>query len=206
MKKILCLFGALMLAALMCSCTKIIEAQPIGNGGLPSIPSATEMNNSNFQQGSDDTLNNNPINGFDTLHTAPPASGSHETSDISKILFYETYNQEVHNAIAVDIGSKMLYTNPDINFLDLDEPDYQMSEEDVQIVLDILQKYNVMAWDELYTEEAEYEDGYSWIMYIQYADGTVNSFAGRGPSKNSVVPEKFDAFVDEMMEFIKTRK
>lgn len=205
MKKLLCIIMALLLGALISACTEEINPQSSTNSDPPPASIETSPNNSNSQQESDTPMGTNQINGFDTLKNAPLASEVHESSDIIKILFYEAFDGQTHNAIAIDIGSKMLYTNPDINFLDLDAPDYSMTDDDIQIVLDILDNNNILDWNAVYSVDAEYEDGYGWVMYIQYSDGTVNRFIGSGPVKDSVIPENFDVFVEEMITFIKAK-
>lgn len=64
-------------------------------------------------------------------------------------------------------------------------------------------KHGVQDWNSDYTfEDAEsYEDGYSWRLWLQFEDGTVEKHFGKGTSKEKLTPEKFESFAEELYQF-----
>ena len=145
------------------------------------------------------------ICGFEDLLKEPKSDKKQDVENIIKIMFFEWYDGQNHNEVAIDIGNKTLYTEPQINFIDIDEPDYSMSNDDVKTLFNIINKNNILNWESNYIENGEYEDGYSWGLFIQYQDGNVNSFIGKGQTKENVVPENFDAFVNEITDFSQSK-
>jgi len=173
---------------IFCSCTKKNVEESIG-GNMSMV--------------------NVELCGFSELREAERTTAAHALEDITKIMFYEYAYQRQFNEVAIDIHNRRLYTYPVISStLDRRTPDYEMSIEEIEEVLTILEKYNILNWNETYfdeslTEEEEWE-AYTWVLFIQYSDGTVQRFAGMG-SYSVSKPENFDAFVEEMINFTHSR-
>jgi len=164
--------------------------------------------NINESTGSDISMSNTELCGFGELQQAERATETYALEYITKVMFFESYDEQLHNVVAIDLYNEQLYTYPTINrYLDSNMPDYEMSDNDIEYVLALLEKYEVLQWNSVYTEseEIEYEDGYSWILYIQYSNNTVSVFGGSGVSSANVTPENFDEFVDDMINFTHSR-
>lgn len=51
-----------------------------------------------------------------------------------------------------------------------------------------------------------FTDKYSWGLWIQFEDGTVEEHKGSGPPKqDEIIPENFTDFAEELKEFVKTK-
>ena len=145
---------------------------------------------------------------FGELEYSQETIGIHTLSDITKIYFYEGTSTETRREIAIDIGNRRLHTWPKISiYLDSNNTDYIMTEEEVEYVLNLLEKYDVLSWGRITTENTESTVGvtYSWVLYIQYSDGTISYFNGYGAHPTEVQPENFNEFVEDMINFTHSR-
>ena len=184
-KKIL--FVLFIVCVILCSCTNNTEESIGGNMSMVNVE----------------------LCGFSELREAERTTAAHALEDITKIMFYEHEDLQQLNGIAIDIYNRQLFTHPIVDGnLGYREPNYNMTVKDVEEVLTILEKYNILNWNETYfdeslTEEEEWE-AYTWVLFIQYSDGTVQRFAGMG-SYSVSKPENFDEFVEEMINFTHSR-
>ena len=170
------------------------------------------VSSSNTRGLEESTMNGNSIVSgelptFANIPTSPEATEPRAISEITKIIFFEAGYPQRYNEIAIDIANRRLYTYPDTFAFSFIEPDYIMNEDDVHQALELLEKYEVLSWErEIIGESPAGADGnYSWIMYIQYSDGTISIHSGQGVYMSQVQPENFNEFVGDMINFTHSR-
>lgn len=107
------------------------------------------------------------------------------------------------DTIAIDVTNNEIYVDPSWTTLGVDTFDEPVPVNDVQNVLEILEEYNVQDWKKDYTVEnpEDYEDGFSWRLWLQFEDGTVEKHGGSG-TEDGITPENFDGFFTELNEFV----
>jgi hypothetical protein len=138
---------------------------------------------------------------FYFINKAPQASKKHPLDELIKIYFSDGQNK----AIAIDIGNNEVYIDPRWSGMGVDtlEETVELNQEDV--LLDILEKHRVQEWKYDYTTEDpdSYQDGYGWLLVLQFADGTVEKHRGAGTDFDKITPESFDGFTQELQGFMK---
>jgi len=212
LKKFVLLGIALVICITICTCTDSESEISTSPGNVSnSVSNSPEGNIQNSDEGREVTVDNQELSNFDDLDDLPSAITQHSLTDITKILSYEHYDMQRQNGTAIDIQNKNLYTEPEIGYIRLAEPDYNMTDEDVETVLNILDKYDVLNWDSTYGEKPDDDpdnvmDGdANWYLYIQYSDGTVSGIQGYGRYSESY-PEGAESFMDEMIAFTYSKK
>ncbi len=149
-----------------------------------------------------------PIKDFSRIDKLEQSTEQQDIDKIVKILFYESNNMQYKNTIAIDIGNQAMYLNPQVPTLGLVNADYKMTEDDVKEVQNIIIKYDIQSWKEDYSDNknSNNEDGYGWVLYLEYADRTVERHFGTGMYRKDVIPENFDAFIKEITNFVDNKK
>lgn len=140
------------------------------------------------------------------IFKAPKTREKNVLSKVIKIAFVENNDSEQH-IIGLEIDREVIHIEPwmtSVGILSLEEKEKVEAIEDV---IDILEKYRVQNWQEDYTHKdvLANEDGYSWSLWIQFEDGTVEKHGGSWPSKKDVIPENFSDFADALKEFVETK-
>ncbi len=127
---------------------------------------------------------------------APEATEKHPLNELIKIYFST-------KAVAIDVGNNELLEKPRFATSGVTIFEEPLPFDDKEGLLGILEKYNVQEWKANYTtaDPDTYDDGYGWMMLLQFEDGTVERYQGLGSYKEDVVPENFDEFADEMEAF-----
>ena len=112
-------------------------------------------------------------------------------------------DSSLSDTIAIDVTNNEIYVDPSWTTLGVDTFDEPVPVNDVQNVLEILEEYNVQDWKKDYTVEnpEDYEDGFSWRLWLQFEDGTVEKHGGSG-TEDGITPENFDGFFTELNEFV----
>ncbi|BAC14732.1 hypothetical protein [Oceanobacillus iheyensis HTE831] len=154
-------------------------------------------------KGEDDNMSEIDIYNFKNIEKAPVASETQPLEKVIKIFFDETSMDAPYQAIAIDIKSNEIYKNPIISRRGLRAQDGIIEVNSTAEVYDILEKHDVQNWEEDYTFEdtSTYEDGYSWRLWLQYEDGTIEKHGGKGTDVDKLTPDNFTTFVDELREF-----
>lgn len=136
---------------------------------------------------------------------APKARKKNDLSKVIKIVFTEM-DQSKEHTIGLDIDRKVIHIEPWITQIGILSTKEKEEVEDLEEVNNILEKHNVQEWKMDYTleESFSFEDEYSWGLWIQFEDGTVEEHRGSGSSKQEVIPENFTDFAEEIKEFVKT--
>ncbi|MBC2019810.1 hypothetical protein HCA81_02050 [Listeria booriae] len=149
-----------------------------------------------------------PTKDFSRIGKLKIATQTQELNRVVKILFYEAGDMQYKNVVAIDIGNKVMYLDPHVQTVGREMPNYNMMDSDIEQVRSIFQKYDIQKWKAEYSVEdrSTYEDGYGWIMYLEYADRTVEKHEGFGTTKSDVIPSNFNDFVDEIIGFVNTKK
>ena len=147
-----------------------------------------------------DTRNDVDIFDFYFINRAPAATEKHPLDELIKI-YFSTKN------VAIDVGNKELLEKPRFATNGVTIFEDPLPFDDKEGLLEILEKYRVQEWKEDYTtvDPKTYDDGYGWMMLLQFEDGTVERYKGSGPYKEDVVPENFDDFADEIEAFKKEK-
>ncbi len=137
---------------------------------------------------------------FYFINRVPAATEKHPLDELIKIYFST-------KAVAIDVGNNELLEKPRFatNGVTIFEDPLPFDDKDG--LIEILEKYQVQEWKDNYTTEDpdSYQDGYGWMMLLQFEDGAVERYQGSGPYKEDVVPENFDDFADEMEAFKKEK-
>lgn len=140
---------------------------------------------------------------FENIVRAPEATKKHAINDVIKIYFSEWTFDDPYEPIAIDIKNNEIYVNPSINIREFRADDsFQIS--DANKILEILEKYDVQSWEKDYTFEDPdtYQDGYSWSLWLQFEDGTVEKHSGEGTDVEKLTPKNFREFARELTKFV----
>lgn len=157
---------------------------------------------------------NRPISDFEELRSRklPESTELQSTDNIVKFYFYEVANAAIANKVIVDLQNKVSQMNPtDFHFsgeIDVVPFDITLSDKDIKTVTNILKDGKVSAWDKEYRDgdpellENLDTQGYSWVLFVQYKDGTMTVRTGLGVTKEKIQPEGYNEFVDGLTEFL----
>lgn len=140
---------------------------------------------------------------FKHIAKAPEAKEKQSIDKVTKVFFDESTFDKPYEAVAIDVENNEVYANPIISRRGLRAQDGILQISDADNVLSILEKYNIQSWDKEYTSDdtETYEDGYSWKLWLQYEDGTVEKHKGKGTNVEKVTPYQFDDFSKELSSF-----
>lgn len=138
------------------------------------------------------------------IKEAPKAIKNHDLSEVIKLVL--TKNEDLTDeTIAIDVEKNGIYIDPSIQLIGVRALKGMKEIDDIQKVIDILEKYHVQGWKEDYsTKEApsSTDAGVGWSMYIQFENGSVKHHMGSGTSMESVTPEGFAEFFNELETFV----
>ena len=141
---------------------------------------------------------------FSEIQNTEKSDKKEDFEYVTKIAFQEAGDMQ-SDIIAMDFEKMEIYHSIyTISDLDDEEPLRELNNEDISQLKKILQDTD--DWKEVYgpeEDEADYEDGYGWCLFIVYKDGKVKQYIGSGESKEEVTPENFDEFADNMKLLIK---
>lgn len=167
-----------------------------GNSVLEESPNSETSNQDKDDNSHEEESDDMDIFDFYYINQAPKATEKHPLDELIKI-YLST------KSIAIDVGNNELYEKPRFSTNGVAIFEDPLPFDDRGGLLKILEKYNVQAWEENYTtaDPDEYDDGYGWMMLLQFEDGTIERYQGKGPDKEDVVPENFDDFTEEMEAF-----
>jgi hypothetical protein len=170
------------------------------NGNPDSAESGNKQAKS---EGEENAMNQVDIFDFKHIQHAQEATEKHAIDEVIKVFFDESSNDQPYKAVAIDVENNEIYRNPIISRRGLRAQDGVATIENSHELLDILKKHAVQEWESDYTfEDAEsYEDGYSWRLWLQFEDGTVEKYAGKGTDKEKITPENFDDFAQALYQF-----
>ncbi len=138
------------------------------------------------------------------INNAPKATEMHPIDKVVNVFFSEWTMDVPPITVAVDIENNEVYKEPSMGRRGLRAQGGIVSIRNAEEVVAILEKYDVQDWKTDYTFEdpTSYEDGYSWKLWLQFADGTVEKHAGEGTDKGKLTPDHFDEFVGELQGFV----
>ncbi len=198
MKKIVYIFIVLIICIFLSRCKKEIDINENKTSG-PTIENKENDGSENIN------MNDYDIFDFYLIKKAPESKRKQNLDKVIKIAFDEN-DSSLSNTIAIDLANNEIYINPRWSSHGIRSREGTIKSNDVKNVLEILEKYNVQKWKSDYTvEEPEsYVDGYGWSLWLQFEDGTVKTYLGRG-DKEDVVPKNFDEFVNELSKFVNER-
>ncbi|MGY0692063.1 hypothetical protein ACW2QC_04620 [Virgibacillus sp. FSP13] len=151
-------------------------------------------------------MNGIDIYDFAFIRKAPDAKEKHPLQEVIKVYFSDWSISEM-NEIAIDVANKEIYKNPSMRNRGLRFNDGTVKINNAEQVMEILEKHDVQEWKQDYTFEdpATYQDGYSWNLWLQFEDGTVEKYGGQGTDKEDITPGNFDEFVTDWSEFVDER-
>lgn len=163
------------------------------------IKESPELSNeNNNEKNGKDEVGEIDIYDFYFINRAPLAEKKHPLEELIKI-YYSS------KGVAIDLKNNEIYAEPQFSTNGIATFEEPLEFHDQEELLEILEKYNVQEWKEDYTTEDpdSYQDGFGWMMFLQFEDGTVEKYRGSGSFKKDVVPENFDEFAEEMEAFKK---
>jgi hypothetical protein len=141
---------------------------------------------------------------FKHIAEAPEAPEAKPVQDVIKVFFAE-WSIDIpleDSAVAIDIANNEMHVHPVINHRGFRATGGVVSLNDAEQVKEILESYNVQEWPDEEVPESEGEDGYSWQLWLQYDDGTVQKYEGNEATEK---PEQFEEFATALREFAAER-
>ncbi|MBO1001793.1 hypothetical protein [Pseudogracilibacillus auburnensis] len=163
------------------------------------------------EQISDESEGNNvtqkDIFEFKHIDKAPEATEDHSIDEVIKVFFDEWSIDVPYEAVAIDIQNNEIYVDPIISGRGLRAQGGIVEVSEVNQVRGILGKYKVQEWKTDYTFEDPdtYVDGYSWKLWLQFDDGTVEKHSGEGTEVEKLTPENFREFAKELRGFVEEK-
>lgn len=151
-------------------------------------------------------MNKKDIFDFKHIDKAPDATENQPIDKVIKVYFSEWSIDERPYATGIDIERNEIYIYPVIGRRGLRAREGIVEIENSEEVREILEMYDVQDWEKDYTIEDpdSYEDGYSWDLWLQFEDGTVEKHGGAG-TDDRITPENYDAFFEDLQTFVEER-
>ncbi|GAA0306467.1 hypothetical protein GGQ92_001805 [Gracilibacillus halotolerans] len=180
---------------LLLSCEQGNENEPNNN---------KEENDDIEQEGEGETMSQEDALQFENIGKAPESDTKKPISEVAKVIFTESSLDTAYEPIAIDLENNEIYINPTISIHRFSSYEDTVQFDHAQKVKELLEKYDVQNWERDYTfEDPEtYEDGYSWRLWLQFEDGTVEKHKGAGTSKKEITPENFEEFSKELRQLV----
>lgn len=150
-----------------------------------------------------------PVSDFYELGSLPKAKKEQSLDNIVKIYFAERHNLENKNKIAIDLGNKGLYLEPEFEIIGHDPLDYELSNKEIEEIKEILSRNKMDTWEVDYIAEYDEEVGeaaYNWLLRVQYINGEIYNKQGKGNDKQKIEPEGYQSFVNELTTFVEKKK
>lgn len=154
--------------------------------------------NEKSNQDNNEDLDDIDVYDFYFINKAPESDEKHPLDELIKIYFSA-------KGVAIDVGEKEIYIDPIYASNGIDTFEGTVDFDDKEGLIDIIEKYNVQKWKSDYSFEApdDYQDGYGWLLLMQFEDGTVEKYRGAGSLKEDITPRHFDAFGETLKDFVK---
>jgi len=200
MKKVSYFFIALIV------CLLLFGWQEYGKENVGKVTNQEgEIKNSGGNEGKEMKRNEYDIYDFSFIEKAPESKRKQDLNDVIKVLFEEN-DSSLSTIIAIDVENDCIYKEPRWSTFGVEPMDGTIKSNDAKNVIEILEKYKVQKWRYDYSVEdpESYLDGYSWELWLQFKDGTVEKHFGAGDEKD-VIPKNFDEFVNELSNFVNER-
>jgi len=142
---------------------------------------------------------------FAFIKKAPESKEKQPLEKVIKVYFSEWSRSDTK--IAIDVANNDLYINPRMDSLGLRFNEGTVKINDAENVINIFKKYNLQEWKRDYTFEdpASYRDGYSWSLWLQFENGTVEKHVGQGTDIDEITPKNFHEFAAELNRFVNER-
>lgn len=143
---------------------------------------------------------------FAFIKGAPKAEESHDVNEIIKMYSTTWTIEEPHYPLVIDIENSQIYEEADVggpHGVRFEESRKKVN--DIEIVLGLFEKYNVLSWQNYYSNVKDYhsyEDGASWRVLVQYEDGTIETFRGEGKSFEGILPDNYNDFMNELDAYV----
>ena len=140
------------------------------------------------------------------IKEAPKTTERHNLEEVITLVLNTNINTST-DTIAINVQDGEIYINPQMSSLGVHAKNGTKKVDDINKILEILEKYEVQDWKEDYTFEdpSTYEDGTSWHLFLQYEDGTIEQHGGSGTDEEKIKPDSFDAFIKEIADFVDER-
>lgn len=145
---------------------------------------------------------------FEHLAMAPETVETQPLDKVIKVYFSEWSIDMLHELIAIDIENSEMYLNPSTGSRGLNNfPDETTPITDAREIIDILKKYDVQSWerDYMFEDPQDYEDGYSWSLILQFADGSLEEHGGAVTDVVQLTPNNFREFADELEAWVEEK-
>ncbi len=175
-------------------------------------PNSTE--NSNETKNTECDLMTNklsipPVLDFYELGSLLKAEKEQPVENIVKIYFAERHKLENKNKVAIDIGNKGLYLEPEFEVIGDTPLDYELNSIEIVEIQEIFFNNKVDTWKATYIDDYDEKIGeatYNWILRVQYCNGEIYNKVGKGEDRLKIQPEGYQTFVDELKEFVNSKK
>lgn len=191
-------------------CLLLLGCQSSANQDKDETTSQKDINekelNSNDSEGNHVTQKD--IFDFRHIDKAPEATEKHSIKEVIKVFFDEWSIDVPYEAVAIDVQNNEIYINPIISGRGLRAQGGIVEINGADQVHEILGKYDVQEWKTDYTFEdpGTYEDGYSWKLWLQFEDGTVEKHSGEGTDVEKLTPDNFREFAKELRSFVEEKR
>ncbi|MEI3612452.1 hypothetical protein [Pseudogracilibacillus sp. SO30301A] len=165
------------------------------------------LNGQNENEKAKENVSEIDIFDFENFGRTPEATEKHSIDEVIKIYFSEWTFDDPFEPIAINIETDEIYVNPSLSFVRFSTYDEVVKINQTEQVLEILETYDVQSWKTDYTFEDpdSYEDGYSWRLWLQFADGTVEKYSGEGTNVEKLTPDNFQEFAKELRSFVEEK-
>jgi hypothetical protein len=168
---------------------------------------AGDEQNTDEQNNDEDEENNmdeKDIFKFKHIAQAPEATEEKSVHEVIKVFFAE-HSIDIpleDSGVAIDIANNEMHVHPIINHRGFRAQGGIVQLDDAEKVKDILDAHNVQKWPDEPAPESDAADGYSWQLWLQYEDGSVQRYEGNEATEK---PEEFEAFSSELREYAAER-
>lgn len=144
---------------------------------------------------------------FKNFGKAPQSTETHPIHDVVTIYFSEWTFDHIYKPIAINIKNNEMYLHPSLSLHRFSTYDEVIQINNSKEIINMLERYEVQSWKSDYTYQQinTYQDGYSWKLWLQYEDGSVERHGGNGTDKEKLTPDNFSNFAAALYQFVDER-
>lgn len=136
------------------------------------------------------------------IRKAPKSSKRHDLSDAIKIAYIEK-NKSEEQIVGIEMDKSAILIEPWLGETGILSTNKKEEVANLEKVIDLLEKHNIQDWP-TNNDSFSFDDPYSWGIWVQFKDGTIEIYRDSGSLKNQITPDGLSTFSKDLEKFIHT--
>lgn len=116
------------------------------------------------------------------IRKAPKSTEHHDLSDIIKIAYFEK-NKSEELVIGIEMDKNLIHIEPWLGETGILSTNEKGEITDLDKVTNLLEKYNIQDWP-TNNDSFALDDSYSWALWVQFKDGSIETYRDSKSSKD----------------------